>query len=95
MWITDKWPPEGKIVLCWLKSKTLPFLGYVKHGFDCDAAKEAPYFVVLRGEAGDEVVAWCDCLPDKAPELSDIDSDLYESSQAAKARCIARAQDNH
>lgn len=56
-------PPERKVVLVWLAGNHhLPFCGYVRYS-------SKPYFVVYHGnsEIGAEVIAWCDCLPDKGP----------------------------
>ena len=61
-------PAERKTVLVWLKEKHLPFCGYIRYAA---GDKDCPYFVVYHGntEIGSDVVAWCDCLPDKGPDV--------------------------
>jgi hypothetical protein len=73
------WPPEYKVVLVWLSDKHLPFCGYMKFAA---GDKASPYWVIYHGnsEIGHDVIAWCDCLPDKGPE--NAVSTLYERGQA-------------
>ena len=64
----DYIPAERKVVLVWLKEKHLPFCGYIRYAA---GDRNCPYFVVYHGntEIGSDVLAWCDCLPDKGPDL--------------------------
>lgn len=73
-------PAERKTVLVWLREIHLPFCGYIRY-----AAGDSlcPYFVVYHGnrELGSNVVAWCDCLPDKGPEGAET-ANTYTEQQA-------------
>ena len=82
-WETQKWPPEKKVVLVWLRDQYLPFCGYMKYAA---GDKDSPYFVIYHGnpKIGHDVVAWCDCLPDNGPE--DVDCKLYERDQVKHKR---------
>lgn len=76
----DPLPPERKVVLVWLKKSALPFCGYIRYAA---GDKTCPYFVVYHGntQKGSQVIAWCDCLPDKGPPSLD-EARLYDKDQA-------------
>lgn len=86
----DPLPPERKVVLVWLKKSALPFCGYVRYAAGDETC---PYFVVYHGneKRGSEVVAWCDCLPDKGPPGFD-ETRLYDQDQATGRGFAARTE---
>ena len=59
----DRLPPDGKIVLLWVSGLGLPVCGYIKRWGSASLWITYPK---TRDDIG-EVVAWCDCLPKKAP----------------------------
>lgn len=64
-------PAERKVVLVWVDDpeSRCPYCGYVVYIKDINKEDRA-YFVVERVETGDNnVVAWCDCLPDNGPDF--------------------------
>jgi len=82
---SDALPPERKVVTVWCEGERsrkayLPYLGYVRYAA---GDPESPYFVVYHGNSArpTDVIAWCDCLPDRGPEWTDK-AKLYTSQQA-------------
>jgi hypothetical protein len=71
-------PAERKTVLVWLKEKALPFCGYIRYAA---GDEDCPYFVVYHGNSriGSDVVAWCDCLPNRGPDFPS--ADMYSKEQ--------------
>jgi len=83
----EKIPAERKVVLVWLAESYLPFCGYIKYAA---GDRECPYFVVYHGnpELGSNVVAWCDCLPDKGPDHPN--AEMYTRDQKSGSGYAAR-----
>lgn len=74
-----KLPPERKVVLLWMKGKSLPFLGYLRYAA---GDRECPYWVCYtwKDDEAFEVAHYADCLPINAPE--GVKSVVYEMGQA-------------
>lgn len=85
---TDILPAERKVVAVWIRGRYLPQCGYIRYAA---GDKDCPYFVAYHGNPsiGAEIVAWCDCLPEKGPNIPE--AGMFSSDQATGRGFPARS----
>lgn len=73
-------PAERKTVLVFVRNSHLPFCAYIRYAA---GDRDCPFFVVYHGNSdiGSDVLAWCDCLPDKGP-AGVMEAAMYTGQQA-------------